>query len=299
MSKQRTVQNMHASLLKCSHKSRTSTSLKHVDGVNNFPLIPADVTKVIVPILHCPMGLVDKLITSFLDCVWQKVLLLPPEDDLVRKKLLETDVQLGSLTELLQSKKVACDESKTPENKEEVGRVQAEKNKAVRERAIANKAHEKMIRSHSRRAGSFTSRLEATCRALGISHEHCHGGEFNGVNCIRIMDQSTNVFNHATAALLLEMCDPTLETVEDIHLLTSEKCSKLLGCVDAVWANVLGLEIAFLETALSEGKKPWLELGLSTKELKWHLAFDGHLIHCAKIFGGLGDKDDAVIEKGH
>jgi hypothetical protein len=139
MSKQRTVQNMCACLLKCLHKSRTSTSLKNVDGVNNFPLVPADFTKVIVPILHCPMGLVDKLLTSFLDHVWQKVLLLPPEDDLVQKRLLETDVQLGSLTELLQSKKVACDESKTPENKEEVGRVQAEKNKAGEKEQLQTK----------------------------------------------------------------------------------------------------------------------------------------------------------------
>jgi hypothetical protein len=139
-----------------------------------------------------------------------------------------------------------------------------------------------------------------------MSRECCHGGKFNGINCIRIMDQSTNIFNDATA-LLLEMRDPTLETVEDIQL-TSEKCSKLLGCVDAIWANVHGLEsgllpsddqLTFLETAVPEGKKRWLELGLLTKQPKWHLAFDGHLIHCAKIFGGLADKDYAVIEKGH
>jgi hypothetical protein len=66
VSKQRTVQNMYACLLKYLHKSRTSTSLKNIDGVNNSPLVPADVTKVIVPILHCPMGLVDKLIQAFL-----------------------------------------------------------------------------------------------------------------------------------------------------------------------------------------------------------------------------------------
>ena len=40
VSKQRTIQNMYASLIKYLHKSRTSVSLKNVDGVNNFPLIP-------------------------------------------------------------------------------------------------------------------------------------------------------------------------------------------------------------------------------------------------------------------
>jgi hypothetical protein len=111
---------MYACLLKYLHKSRTSASLKKsIDGVNNFTLIPADVMKVIVPILHCPMGLVDKLITSFLDYVWQKVLLLQPEDDLVRKKLQDTGVQLASSIVLLQSKKAVYDESKTPENTDE------------------------------------------------------------------------------------------------------------------------------------------------------------------------------------
>ena len=306
VSKRRTIQNMYASLIKYLHKSRTSVSLKNVDGVNNFPLIPVDVTKVIVPILHCPMGLVDKLISSFLDYVWQKVLLLPADDDLIRQKLQDTCVQLASSIALLRHVKFVYDESKTPVNKQEVKRVQVEKNKAVEERARANKAYEKMIRSHSRRAGSFTTRLEATYRALGISREYYHGGKFNGVNCIRIMEQSTNIFDNATT-LLLEMRDPALETVENIQQ-TSENYSKLLGCLDAIWANVHGLEsgllpsddqLAFLETAISEGKKRWLELGLSTKQPKWHLTFDGHLLHCVKLFGGLADKDDAVIEKGH
>jgi hypothetical protein len=177
------------------------------------------------------MGLVDKLITSFLDYVWQKVLLLPPADDLVRKKLQETDVQLTSSITLLQSKKAAYNESKTAENKTEVERVQVEKNKAVKERASANTAYEKMIRSYSRTAGSFTSRLEATYRALGISREYYHGGKFNGVNCIRIMDQSTNIFKHPTT-LLLEMRDPTLETAEDIQLTSGKylKSSGMLRC---------------------------------------------------------------------
>ena len=55
----------------------------------------------------------------------------------------------------------------------------------------------------------------------------------------------------------------------------------------------------FLESAVSEGKKRWLELGLSTKQPKWHLTFDGHLLRCVTSFGGLADEDDAVIEKGH
>jgi hypothetical protein len=143
--KQRTVQNMYTCLLQYLHKARNSQSVKNVDGVNNTRLIPVDPAKILVPILHCPMGLVDKLLSSFLNYTWRKVLLLPPEDDLIRKKLQETWEQLASLIGLLQTTKEVYEQSKTPENKEELKRVQGEKNKAVTERASANKAFEKMI----------------------------------------------------------------------------------------------------------------------------------------------------------
>ena len=63
------------------------------------------------------MGLVDKLISSFLDYVWQNILLLPTDDDLIWQKLQDTCLQLASAILLLQSKKAVYDESKTPENK--------------------------------------------------------------------------------------------------------------------------------------------------------------------------------------
>jgi hypothetical protein len=48
------------------------------------------------------------------------------------------------------------------------------------------------------------------------------------------MKQSTNIFNNA-ATLLLKMCDLTLETIKDIQL-KSQAYSKLMGCLDAIWA---------------------------------------------------------------
>jgi hypothetical protein len=57
--------------------------------------------------------------------------------------------------------------------------------------------------------------------------------------------------------------------------------------------------LVFLEKAIAEGKRRWLELGLSTFQPKWHLTFDGHLLHCVDVFGGLADKSDEAIEKGH
>ena len=320
MEKRRTTETMEAALLHYLQKSATSCSIKNVDGVNNRRMLPLDVTKVLVPILHCPMGLVDKLLESFTDYVWKDVLLLPPEDDLIRKQMQAIDQQLASSKILLQSKresskskKDAYNESKTPANEEEHKRAQeeeskahAEKNLAVRERAKAKKAFDKMISSHCRRADSFTSKLEATYRLIGISQEYYHGGKFNGVNCIRIMDKSNEIFDNA-GTLLAEMHDPALATMEGIQK-TVEDYKNLMGCLDAIWSAVRGLDLGllptaadlvFLEKAIAEGKRRWLELGLSTLHPKWHLTFDGHLLHCVDACGGLADKSDEAIEKGH
>jgi hypothetical protein len=40
-------------------------------------------------------------------------------------------------------------------------------------------------------------------------------------------------------------------------------------------------------------------MGLSTLQPKWHLTFDGHLMEQFKQHGGLADKSDETIEKGH
>lgn len=134
----------------------------------------------------------DNLLASFLEHIWRKVLLSNAEDDLMRTNLQNADERLTSVIALLQTKRAACEGCKTDENKEELKRVQGEKNNAVTERTCANRACEKKIRSHSRKYGSFTGRLlEATCQFPGMSLECHHGGKFNDVNCIRTMDQSS------------------------------------------------------------------------------------------------------------
>jgi hypothetical protein len=145
-------------------------------------------------------------------------------------------------------KKDVYNETKTIENEEEHKRaqaeelvVQAEKNKAVGERAKAKKKFDKMISSHCRQADSFTSKLEATYRLLGISREYYHGGKFNGVNCIRIMNKTDDIFDNA-GTLLTEMHDPALETTEGIQQ-TVEDYKNLMGCLDSA---VRGLDLGLL-----------------------------------------------------
>jgi hypothetical protein len=102
------------------------------------------------------------------------------------------------------------------------------------------------------------------------------------------------------------MHDPALETIKGIQK-TVKDYKNLMGCLDAIWLTVcwldLGLlptaaDLVFLQKAIAEGKRHWLELGLSTLQPKWHLTFDGHLLHCVDVCGGLADKSDEAMEKG-
>jgi hypothetical protein len=54
-----------------------------------------------------------------------------------------------------------------------------------------------------------------------------------------------------------------------------------------------------LADALKEAKALWLQMGLSTLQPKWHLTFDGHLLQQFTKYGGIADKSDETIEKGH
>ena len=54
-----------------------------------------------------------------------------------------------------------------------------------------------------------------------------------------------------------------------------------------------------LKTALEGAKKRWLDVGISKFQPKWHYVFDGHLLDQYEHCGGLADKSDETIEKGH
>jgi hypothetical protein len=75
-------------------------------------------------------------------------------------------------------------------------------------------------------------------------------------------EQSTNIFNHA-ATLLFKMRDPALKNIEETQLNSQAYSTLILGCLDAIWASVHGLDsgllpidyqLIFLKTTISEGK---------------------------------------------
>jgi hypothetical protein len=108
-------------------------------------------------------------------------------------------------------------------------------------------------------------------------------------------------------ALLQELKDENLISNEEIET----KCkafTNILGTLDAIWSSVTGIEqgllpteeqLQFLDRAIQKGKAAWIDADLGTGQPKWHLSFDGHLLNQSRKYGGLADKSDATVEKGH
>jgi hypothetical protein len=153
--------------------------------------------------------------------------------------------------------------------------------------------------------------MEAVYRRWKISREHYHGGKFNGVNCIRIMEKSEEIFGEGGfAGLAIEVAETGPGAVETNDSI-GEKCKdyqNLFGILDAMWATVRGVDagllstdeqLDFLERTVQTGKELWIQMGIGTMQPKWHLAFDGHLVRQARKYRGLADKSEDPIEKGH
>jgi hypothetical protein len=108
----------------------------------------------------------------------------------------------------------------------------------------------------------------------------------------------------------LHLClqSKTMATVEEAVKSTCQQYCRLLGLLYAIWSSVRGLDAGLLpnnaqqlqlQTALLEAKELWLMMELLTLQPKWHLTFDVHLLEQFKKLGGLADKSDETIEKGH
>jgi hypothetical protein len=126
------------------------------------------------------------------------------------------------------------------------------------------------------------------------------------------MEKCSDIYlgNDDTAGFLQEEClqsKVATITEEDVTTNCKQFC-RLLGLLDAIWSKVRGIDHGLLPTgeqsdslatALNEAKALWLAMDLSTLQPKWHVTFDGHLLDQFTRYGGLADKSDESIEKGH
>jgi len=306
------------SLMQCLHSHQqelasctTKKKPANYRGVNSHPLLQFDPQRIIIPILHTPMGLVDKILESFNLWVNLEVERLPPSDDMVRSnyktaKALSEDakVALGNATAL-------NEQLGNQQSLEALALAKKTCQSARKHEREAKDTYDDSIQKHNATLGSLHQRFEQIFRRNNITREYYHGGKFNGVNCIKIMERATPLFvGDVNEDGFYQKCVAMKQdNVTDGSI--SEHCHKfaaLLGLLDATWSTVRGVDagilptaeqIDFLDKSIQRAKTLWIDLALTTTQPKWHLTFDGHLLEQVKQYGGLADKADDTIEFQH
>ena len=291
-------------LQRLKEKRAGGLKTKNVNGVTADMLLPIScLSKVLVPTLHCPMGLIDKFLESFMGWAHRDVIQLTEDEDNIRNEYVMAEEHLAIAIDLLAEVKENADDS--DESTAMIRFHQDAKNHASAAKTKAYDEYKEMIKVHKRNPDSFHNDLEETCRKLNIVRECYHGGKYNGVNCIKIMNNSDKIIESASQALIELKSDDISE--EEI-LGKSRMYSELLNTLDNIWSNVCSIHTGLLpsdddlhklESLLIVGKQQWLDLGISTAQPKWHLTFDGLLLRQVTKYGGLADKGDSPIEHGH
>jgi len=167
------------------HALRLRKQARNVRGVNNVGLMDIDPQRITVPVLHCPMGLVDKVLTVFKEWTIFECELLPLEAGTTREA---QHVALANLkaaqTTLLHEQQGAAKTKASATQAKEARIIAKDLEKKIRD------AYEEMAKRHCAKLQSLSQDFDVTFRANNINKEHCHGGKCNGVNCIRIVDKA-------------------------------------------------------------------------------------------------------------
>jgi hypothetical protein len=291
----RTKESLEAALvqhlLNLQNNKRKKPPANH-HGVNCKGLWDADPKRVIVPVLHCPMGLVDKALESFKLWYNLEVEDIPDADDNAERSVYVL-AKATHKAAIQTSKEAAALFKASPNNanaKQLAEAAETARKSASKEETEAGKAYKGMIEKHNAKKASITQQIEAIYKQHGINRKSYHGGKFNGVMCIRVMELAEELVVGLDDRKIPSFLDRILS--QKIATITNEaveeKCrsfGKLFGLLDLIWSSVRGVEggllptdeqIGQLERTLADTKKLWLHLGLTTLQPKWHLTFDGH-----------------------
>jgi len=251
------------------------------------------------------MGLVDKVLETFKAWTIYEIENLPEQSNQIRQTYRST---ISSAIDAIANEARVLEEEAgniTAESRARQKEAKDTRAVAKSEKTKAQKNHYEMVKRHNAKLVSLSQDFDCIFRAQKIQKEHYHGGKYNGVNCIKIMAKAKALFEDFSLAIKMKK----VPTIDDAVVET--KCTqfaKLLGLLDAIWSNVRGMDagllptevqLEYLEKALTEGKLLWLAMGIKTLQPKWHMTFDGHLLHQAKTYGGLADKADDTIELQH
>jgi hypothetical protein len=198
------------------HEERgTKQTTNNVKGINSQFLLPIDPIKIIVPILHVPMGLVDKVLEHHLHWLQLNVEKLTGAEQITRQRYRDSSAVLLISQRNLDDVRALLANLNTPERRIEVAEAQANKNGASSTNTKNKKAFEALTKKRNGRPRSLKSRMEAIYHLWKITREHYHGGKFDGVNCIRIMEKSEEIFGPGGfTGLAIDVADTGPDAVE-------------------------------------------------------------------------------------
>jgi hypothetical protein len=266
---------------------------KPVHGVQSHWLLNIDPRKIIIPTLHVEIGLINKFNEEVTAWMQLNVEALEPEYDAIRRSYLEAMEDEAEARMEYEGNKVST---------ELKGILKAAKNL----RKKTKKEYTLMQEEISKREGGFWDAQEDIFHALGLKHESYFAGKLNGNSCRKQMEKAKE-WSEKMAEL--EIFDPNQSRLTKQDMVDEiAKFGKMLGMFDSIFAQVRGVEAGLLPTdeqvgALAEiieqTRVLWVGSGWSTDQPKWHLLFDGHLVDQVRLFWGLADKLDDVIEKAH
>jgi hypothetical protein len=292
-----TIQSCYREYLLKVERARQRGSSKKpqaVGGVSIYPLLDVDPQKIILPTLHCEIGLLNKYNESFEAWVQLRVEGLPPEAHEVRE----------AYTEALKKE----DECNATRKHTPTAVTERTYQAAKKERQAAFKLYEANIKVIGKREGGFSDLQEDVFRNIGMKHEAYFAGKLNGKS-VRQQMENAKKYSDAIQEVVLSVHDTSQSNVTEEQIIEAcEKYANLLGCLDALFSHIRGVDegllpteeqIEALERIVEQTRKLWIGCGLTTLQPKWHLIFDGHLIDQVRREGGLADKNDDAIEKAH
>ncbi len=167
----------------------------NVNGANSTGLWDIDPQRIIIPIPHCPMGLVDKILESFKNWVNLDVELCNVDATEGARRAYRSAKDAHELAvrmnkQTIETLAVAVNtpayvDGIVQERKADKVHIEAKKGDPK-----AKEEYDEKIQRHNATKSSLCHQFETVYRSNGIKKEHYHGGKFNGVNCIRIIKQS-------------------------------------------------------------------------------------------------------------
>jgi hypothetical protein len=185
--KESVVECLEEYMLLASHPTRKPPA--NYFGVNCVGLWDINPQRIIIPILHCPMGLVDKILESFKHWVNLDVEDFNDNETEGVRNIYHLAIQQhkAAIVAHQQAQELAMANPTNPVAKAMKSEADKTRIKLGGVKAKAKKAFGEQIQRHNAKRSSLNQKFETIFRKNGVKREHYHGGKFNGVNCIRVI----------------------------------------------------------------------------------------------------------------